>query len=288
MDRQTRTLVVVGLAVLLAGAASYGVYLAIQSRPVVEVAIAERYAVVATQTVPVGVLLTPEMLRVVAWPADAPVAGGFEKVEDAVGRGVTVGMVVNEPVTESKLAPRESGGGLPPTITPGMRAISVKVNDVISVAGFTAPGHHVDVIVTIRTSQDTITRTVLSNVQVLAAGADIDVDKARTGERVPATVVTLLLTPPDAEKLTLAAGQGQIMLALRNPLDTDKTETSGVRVGTLLAGLGPEPTTVRRGGQTRVVTPPPPPPPPQKTVTNIRGTTQTQQIIKKDQESIQK
>src|SRR5689334_7856428 len=104
MDRRTRAIVVVGLAVVLAAAASFGVYRAIQNRPVVRVPIAERFTVVAAQTVPVGAVLTPEMVRVAAWPASAPIAGGFAKPEEVIGRGVTVGLVENEPIIETKLA----------------------------------------------------------------------------------------------------------------------------------------------------------------------------------------
>jgi len=281
MNRNTRTMVVIGVAVLLAGLASYGVYSSIRSLPVREVPVAARNVVVAAKTVPVGVLLTPDMVKVVGWPANAPVAGGFEKTEDVVGRGVTAALVENEPLAEAKLAPL-GFGGLPPMITPGMRAMSVKVNDVTGVTGFARQGHRVDVVVTIRSDKDSISRTVLSNVQVLAAGPNIDAEKAREGNAAPASTVTLLLTPPDAERLALATTLGTITLVLRNPLDTIQTETRGVRIGGLIGAPDPPParTTVR--GQTRVVAPPPPPPPPPpRMIVGIRGTKVTQEIIKK-------
>lgn len=280
MDRRTRTIIVVALAMVFASAATYGVYWAIISRPVKEVPIAETFVVVATQTVPVGMLLSKEMVRVAPWPADAQVAGAYSTVEEVIGRGVIVGLVANEPVIETKLAPREAGGGLPPTITPGMRAISVRVNEVIGVAGFIQRGSRVDVIVTLP-GQQSMTRTVISNAQVLAAGTSIDEDKARQGGAVQSTVVTLLLTPPDAERLSLASAQGQIQLALRNPLDVEKTETAGVRTSGLLGSLGPEPVRTVVRGQTRVVTPAPPPPPKELSVVVSRGNQVTKEIIKK-------
>ena len=280
MNRSTRTSIVVGLAVAAAGLASYGVYRTIQGLPVKEVPIAERFTVVATKDVPVGVLLTRDMVRVSPWPAEAPVAGAFATVEEVVGRGVTSGFVANEPVVETKLAPRDSGGGLPPTITPGMRAVSVKVNDVIGVSGFTVRGTRVDVIVTLR-GQQSMSRTVISNVEVLAAGTNIDMQQSREGRPIPSSVVTLLLTPPDVERLALASEHGQIMLALRNPLDVEKTETNGVRLSGLMGSLGPTPVRTVSGGRPRVVTPPPPPPPPETAVRGIRGTVSSVVVIKK-------
>lgn len=280
MDRRTRTIVVVGVALGLASLASLGVYDAIKTQQVTVVPIARLVTVVATGTVPVGVLLTRDMVRVAGWPADSPVSGGFSSVDDVLGRGLTAGLVANEPVTESKLAPKNSGGGLPPTITPGMRAMSVKVNDVIGVAGFIVPGTRVDVVATIRGGQDTITRTVISNVQVLAAGTRIDTEKSRDGAAIPSSVVTLSLTPSDVERLALASTNGQIVLVLRNPLDTAPTETSGVRVSGLLGTPDPAPVRSLVRGQTRMVAPPAAPAPKPYTVEAIRGATRTQEIIK--------
>src|SRR5690348_15814052 len=219
MNRRNRTLIVVGLAVLLASIASFGVYRAISRIPVREVPIATRHQVVAKLAVPVGTMLTRDQVQLVAWPADAPVPGGFTNIDDVVGRGVISSLVPNEPLSEAKLAPRESGAGLPPSIPPGMRAMSVKVNDVVGVAGYTIPGTHVDVLVTLRADKESVARIVISNVQVLAAGTNIDQEKSKDGKPIPTSVVTLLLTPQDAERLALAENEGSIMLALRNPID---------------------------------------------------------------------
>ena len=281
MNRRTRTLVVVGVAVLLASVASYGVFRAIQQIPVREIPIVERQQVVAKDNIPVGVLLTAEQVKLTPWPADSPLIGGFTTLEEVVGRGVTAGFVVGEPILETKLAARDSGGGLPPLIPQGMRAMSVRVNEIIGVAGYTVAGTRVDVLVTTTSGQDPFARTVLSNIQVLAANTKYQQDTERD-KPIQASVVTLLLTPPDAEKLTLATNQGAITLALRNPLDVVPTETNGIRMSGLLAGPGAPPVRVTTGGRTRVVAPPPPPPPPAPySIEMINGATRSQQILKK-------
>jgi pilus assembly protein CpaB len=276
MNRQTRALVVVLVATVLASVASYGVYRAIQQMPVREVQVATTFAVVAKNPLDVGTVLAREHLQLVPWPEASPVQGGFSAVEDAVGRGLVAPVVINEPITESKLAPRESGGGLPPLIPAGMRAMSVRVNEVISVAHYAAPWTRVDVLVTM----EDMTRIVVSNIQVLTAGTQYDQQKAREGGAVPANVVTLLVTPQDAERIALAQTNGQIMLALRNPLDVEPTNTMGVRTTTLMGSPTAPP--VRRvvQGQPRMVAPPPPPPAPIYTVETIRASTRTQEVIK--------
>jgi pilus assembly protein CpaB len=159
-----------------------------------------------------------------------------------------------------------------------MRAMSVKVNDVIAVAGFAAQGHRVDVLVTMKSGQESMSRVVVSNVQILSAGTQIDQEKARAGQSVPAGVVTVLVTPQDAERIALAQNEGQIMLALRNPLDVEPTKTSGIRVSALLASPNPAPVTRVVRGRPRVEAPPPPPAP--YTVEAIRGAKRTQEVIK--------
>jgi pilus assembly protein CpaB len=278
MNRNTRTIVVLLVAVVMAGLAAFGVYLAVQARPIREVEVARTQAVVATHPIAVGTLVTKDDLKLVAWPAATPVPGSFTELDKVVNRGVVVAVSENEPLTESKLAPVGSGAGLPPTITEGMRAISVKVNEVIGVAGFVVPGTRVDVLVTAKgssTAATTETRTVLSNVQVLTAGTRYDQERAtKEGKAIPTTVVTLLLTPDDAEKLTLASEEGRIMLALRNPLDTAPTKTNGQKLSGLLGEAPPPPVTKNVGGRqvAKAVAPPPPPAPPKKyIVETIRG-----------------
>jgi pilus assembly protein CpaB len=239
--------------------------------------------VVASKSVALGMILTPDMIKTVPWPADHAMPGGFDGPADVIGRGVTSALVENEPIIESKLAPRGAGGGMVTTIPAGMRAMSVRVNDVSGVAGFAVPGTRVDVVVTVRTDRESLSRTVLSNIQVLTAGTKFDVDKSKDNTPIPTAVVTLLVTPSDAEKLALATTQGQIVLALRNPLDAAATETTGAYMANLVGVPNPAPVMGRTsGGQPRAIAPPPPPPPPpEMSVTVQKGTTISTQVIKK-------
>ncbi len=287
MNRNTRTLIVVAVAILMAAIASYGVWLAEKSRPVREVEVARTQAVVATHPLSVGMLVTKDDLKLVPWPAANPVPGSFTEVEKAVNRGVIVSVSENEPLTESKLAPIGSGAGLPPTITEGMRALSVKVNEVIGVAGFVIPGTRVDVVVTVRGRENNAqpqSRVVLSNVQVLTAGTRYDQERAtKDGKPIPTSVVTLLLTPEDAEKMTLASEEGKVMLALRNPLDTAPTKTDGARLSALLGEASPLPIKkIVDGRQMAKAAPKPPPPAAPKiyTVETIRAAKRSEEEVR--------
>jgi pilus assembly protein CpaB len=285
MNRRTRTLVVVTVAVAMAAVASFGVYRAIQNIPERTKYIPAHYLVVAKQDVPVGTILEAQHVRLAGWPQDTTVDGSFPKIEDVLGRGATAQIVANEPITERKLAPKEAGGGLPPTIPAGMRAMSVKVNDVIGVAGFTVPGTRVDVLVTVRdTNQSSMSRAVLNNIQVLAAGTKFDQEQSKNGQPIKTAVVTLLVTPPDAEKLALAQTEGQLLLALRNPLDVAAVQTQGVRMSGLLGAPAPAPVIKASGPVKRavIVAPPPAPAPKPYSVDAIRGGKRSEEIIKGD------
>lgn len=261
MNRQNRTLVVLAIAVLIASVASYIVYRAISNMPVREVEVASVHVAVAAENLPMGTMISKEHVKVVPWPAANPLQGAFTKPEDLIGRGLIQTVSVNEPLTEAKLAPIEAGAGLPPTITPGMRALSVRVNEVIGVAGFTLPSTRVDVLVTLKEGTESITRAVVSNLQVLASGPRYDPEQGRQGNAMPSSVVTLLVTPEDAERITLAQSVGSIMLVLRNPLDIDPTETKGARMASLLGAPAPPPIIKPSPtGQRRAYVPKPPPP----------------------------
>jgi pilus assembly protein CpaB len=273
-------MMVIAIAVVLASIASYGVYLGIQRMPVREVTVQSQPVVVAARALPVGSLLTTRDVKVVNWPSDSIVPGGFTTPEEIADRGLMASLQPNEPVTESKLAPRGVGAGLPPSIPAGMRAVSVRVNDVIGVAGFTVPGTRVDVLVTVSQQQDSMARIVVSNVEVLTAGTRFDQDAARQdGKPIPSTVVTLLTTPQDAERVALASTEGQILLTLRNPLDTLKVETEGVRMRNLMAPPAPPPV-ARTVNRQRVVVAQPPPAPQVYTVETIRAAERTQEVIR--------
>jgi pilus assembly protein CpaB len=287
MNRNTRTLIVVLIAVGVAALASFGVLRAIQNMPVREVEVRSLHHVVATRSLEMGQLITKDDVKLVAWPASDPVVNGFTAIEDVLNRGLIDGVVANEPLTEGKLASLEAGGGLPPTITEGMRALSVKVNEVIGVAGYVVPGTRVDVIVTLSNrggQNDSMTRVVVSDVEVLTAGTRMDQAKSRDGQAIPASVVTLLVTPEDAEKIALAANEGSIMLTLRNPLDRAPTQTMGVKTAALLGEPTPAPVVTTGGTGRRVVRKPAPVAAPEpekpKMVETIRGGKKTEEVIR--------
>jgi len=193
-------------------------------------------------------------------------------------------LLENEPITEEKLVSPEGGAGLQTTIPEGMRAISVRVNEVVGVAGFVIPGTRVDVFVTLKQGADDATRVIVSNVQVLTAGTRYDQDKSKGGEPIPSSVVTLLLTPEDASRVVLASTQGQIMLALRNPLDAAPTNNVGTRAANLFGEPVPMPRQAPRPRpivqQVLDVTPVPPPPPTPYTVEAIRAAKRTAETIR--------
>ena len=267
MSRQSRSLIVIVVAVLVASASSYGIYRAISRIPPRNVEIATMHAVVAAKPLGIGTRVTKDMVKLVDWPAKTPLQGGFEDLDEVVDRGLIAAVVENEPISESKLAPKEAGAGLPPSIPPGMRAMSVKVNDVIGVAGFATPGTRVDLLVIVKQKDDTVSRLVAENVQVLTAGTRFDQENSKDSKPVPSTVVTLLVTPTDAERIALAQNQGQIMLALRNPMDTTPTDTHGARTASLFGAPAPVPEAPKqkKAAVVHVAAPEPSPPPPPPT-----------------------
>jgi pilus assembly protein CpaB len=291
MDRNKRTAIVLVVAVLLAGVASLGMYRVVSRRPAGGTAEAKTVGVVvAAHPLKLGARLTSDHVKLVKWPADAQVPGAFATVEEVVDRGLIADVEVNEPLTAAKLAPVEAGAGLPPSIPPGMRAVSVKVNEVVGVAGFVVPGTRVDVMVTLtnrQQQQESVTRVVVSNVQVLTAGTRYDQENAKEGQPIPSTVVTLLVSPEDGERIALAASEGQIMLTLRNPLDTLPTATTGVRTGGLLGqpAAAPQPIKPRvpkASAPAKPVQPEPAtnPAPKRYTVEAIRGAKRTEETVR--------
>ena len=274
MNRRNRTMLVLLVAVGLAALATFGVFRTIKSIPVRQVEVATKYVVVAAENMPLGTMIAKEQVKAVGWPAASPVEGSFDSVEAVVGRGLIEPLAVNEPLTERKLAPKEAGAGLAPSIPPGMRALSVRVNDVIGVAGFTVPGARVDVVVVLRERDSSMARVVVSNLQVLTAGTKYDIEQAKDGKPMPSTVVTLLVSPDDAERITLAQTEGSITLVLRNPLDVTPTETRGVRMAGLMGAPAPEPVVKPVQRPRKADAPAPvaaPPPPPAKQAYNVES-----------------
>ena len=186
-----------------------------------------RDLVTAAQPLPVGTSVKREELKITKIPAELFPRGGFSKVEEVIDRPVVSNVLLDEPLLEGRLAARGSGMGLAPIITPGMRAVSVRVNDVVGVAGFVLPGMRVDVLVTGRPPNynGTITTTVLQNIVVLSAGQTLQPETR--GQAINTPVVTLLVTPEQAETLTLAGNEGRIQLVLRNGSDQATEKTPG-------------------------------------------------------------
>ena len=256
-----RNRMVIGLAVAVVVGLllSTYVYRAFKNASAVKPIIAQRI-VVAAVPLQLGTRVDANNLRLIPWPSDEPVSGMFTRIEDCANRALITPVAENEPILESKLASVQSGAGLPATIPVGMRALSVAVNEVVGVAGFVIPGTMVDVLVTgnvagaSRGATENITRTILENVKVLAAGQKIEQDREGKPQTVP--VITLLVTPEDAARLTMASTEGKIQLALRNTVDTKLMAPPAVLQESLFSGGAPPP---KRSPGVKYVPPPPSP-----------------------------
>ena len=239
---RTRMIVFALFALALSGLVTYYAYRMLSNRlsPPTEETVA---IVVASEKLTLGNRLTDAQLRVVNWPKANLPDGHFSDPKDIVGRGVIVPMSANEPVLDSKLASKEAGAGLGSAIPEGMRAVAVRVNDVIGVAGFVVPGTHVDIMIIGSPGANGVitSKIFLENVQVLAAGQNVERDV--NGKPQTSQVVTMLVTPEDAQKLALA-GDARIQLALRNPIDMAVENPKGVQTamlyGTSSAGTPPD------------------------------------------------
>jgi pilus assembly protein CpaB len=236
--------------------------------------------VVATGDLPVGATVKPADLKIVKWPAESYPKGGFGKIEEVVDRAVVSNVLAEEPLVTGRLSEKNAGIGLSSVIPPGMRAVSMRVNDVIGVSGFVFAGTRVDVLVTGQPpnsgSEGHMTSTVLQNILVISAGTKMQPNERGQPENVP--VVTVLVTPEQAEILTLASSEGRIQLVLRNSTD-DKTEkTGGVHVARLYNGGSvpvtrpePKPRPVRVTPVVAAAVNIPPPPPVRREIEMIRG-----------------
>jgi len=233
---RTRLLMIGFVALALGAIVSYSVYRTLQTKsgadaaPGVEV-------VVAANDIPVGAKVGESDVKTVRYSAADLPANAFHLKTSVVGRGAILPIAKGEFFLPNKLAGENAGAGMPSLIPPGMRAISVRVNEVIGVAGFVVPGTRVDVLLTGNPSgaPEQQTTTVLENVAVIATGQKLERNTA--GEPLVTPVITLLVSPDDAQKLTLATTQGKIQLALRNPLDTKQQELASVNTGALYKGV---------------------------------------------------
>jgi pilus assembly protein CpaB len=222
------------LALAIAGVVSYAFYVRVRSQ---QAAIGTTQKVVAAiKPLSAGSPIGADSVALIDWPASMSLSGKFTKTEDVIGRSVIYPIDQNQPILEHDVALAGSGIGLTVKIPEGMRAVSVRSNDVVGVAGFLYPGSHVDVLVTskLENSPSTLTQTILPNVEVLVAGQKIEPDP--TGKPETVNVVTLLLKPEDGEKLVLASTQGAIQFVLRNGADQKSPETHPVDMTDLMTG----------------------------------------------------
>jgi pilus assembly protein CpaB len=226
-------------AFVVASVASLLLYRVLINRaPTAKAEVATVRVVLAARNIQVGSVLKEEDVRLSDWPGALP-PGAIAKTQDVVGRGVLTPIFAKEPIIESRLAPKGAGGGLAAMIPPGMRAVPVRVNEVVGVAGFVVAGMRVDVLISGTKpegdrSLGTLTRTLLQNLEVLSAGTDFKKDPE--GKPMQVQVINLLVTPEQAETLSLASSQTQIQLVLRNPLDHDVAKTPGTALGLLFSG----------------------------------------------------
>lgn len=234
-----RLLTILVLAFVVAAGCSLLVYKLVGTRVAGAKKVTTVRVVAAAADIKLGTILTAANITTIEVAGPLP-KGALLKPENAIGRGVISDLYQGEPILEERLASAGSGGGLAATIKQGMRACAVKVDEVVGVAGFVTPGMRVDVLISgdppgAANSRDgTEVKTLLQNIQVLSAGTDIQKDAE--GKPQQTHVVNLLVTPEQAEVLSLASNHTQIQLVLRNPLDTKVTDVPGSAMANLFAG----------------------------------------------------
>jgi pilus assembly protein CpaB len=273
-----RLFAVFAIAIAAGGTFAFATYRYIQDRPATGATVQTKPVVIAAANLDLGSELRREDVKVLNWPADSVPAGTFSNPQDVIGRGLIQPVVQNAPILEGSMPPREAGAGLPPVIPEGMRAVSVRVNDVIGVAGYVLPGTRVDVVATVSPNDqhpDTTSKIILTNVQVLTAGTKIERD-VENNKPVTVNVVTLLVDPQQSERLTLASTEGKIQLALRNPLDKTAPQTPGIKPAALLGFAPPaRPAVVTRRVEVVAAKPADPAP----TVEIIRGDKRAHEVV---------
>lgn len=254
-----RMLIGLGLALVVAFLASRYVYVQLreaQTAARVGKPMKLTQVVVAAGPLKMGQRLGADDLKLVDWPEGKTPQGTFSRREDCVGRALIVPVAENEAILEQRLASREAGSGLGVVIPLGMRAVSVGVDDVVAVAGFVTPGTLVDVLVTGTGPGGPVTRTFLEHIRVLAVGQQLQTDSS--GKPQTAPVVTLLVTPDEAQRLTLAAAEGRIHLALRNTVDLANANPPPAQGAALFQGAAPLPVAHKVAPKARRAPPPPP------------------------------
>ena len=240
---RSRLLMIGALALAIGFLTSLWVYRSMQGKSAP--AEAGVQVMVAANDLQVGERVEEHDIKIVNIPASILPPGAPRRKADVIGHGVINLISKGEFIMPKDLAQENAGAGLPSLIPPGMRAVSVRVNDIVSVAGFVTPGTRVDVLLTgaPNGSGEQQTTTVLQNVAVLASGHTLE--RSSNGEAQNTAVITLLVTPDDAQRLTLASSEGHIQLALRNPLDTKQDDVGSANSRGLFKTAAPAPTPVR-------------------------------------------
>jgi pilus assembly protein CpaB len=244
-----RLLTILLIAFFIAGFCAWLVYRLVGGRITASKPMATTQVVAAAKDIPLGAVLTKADLTTITIAGGAP-KGTIQKMDEALGRGAISEIFQGEPILESRLAGIGSGGGLAPTIPQGMRACAVRVDEVVGVAGFVIPGSRVDVLVSgnppgpSASTEGVETQTLLQNIQVLSAGTDIAKDAEGKPQQVQ--VVNLLVTPEQAETLSLASNSLKIQLVLRNPLDTQMAKVPPTAMNNIFTSTAPAPAPPRR------------------------------------------
>lgn len=234
-----RFLSVILFAFLVSAAASLGLYKVITARLEANKPVQTTPVVGAARDLTTGALIKAEDLKMIEWAGNAP-EHSVLKLEDAVGRGVIGNIYAGEPLLDSRLAAKGAGAGLAAMIPKGMRAVAVRVNEIVGVAGFVVPGMRVDLIINgvppqgAPAGSGNLAKTLLQNIEILSAGQSIQKDAE--GKPLPVNVVNVLVTPEQAEVLSLVTNDTRIQMSLRNPLDTDVAQTPGTSLGSIYAG----------------------------------------------------
>ncbi|MBZ5603574.1 MAG: Flp pilus assembly protein CpaB [Acidobacteriia bacterium] len=270
-----RLLSVLAFAVVISFAATFLLYRMLESKVSSGAASKTSAMVVASHNLAVGTLVTPSDVQVTEWPGPVP-PQAFTNPDDVVGRGVVANIYAGETILADRLAAKGAGAGMAATIPLGMRAVAVRVNEVVGLAGFVVPGMRVDLLISGTppggsNREGPLQRTLLQNIEVLSAGQKID--KSADGKPEQVNVVNLLATPEQAEILSLASNETRIQLVLRNPLDTEHTKPPGTALSKLFGvqeppAPSPQPKHVAARPAAPAPTPAPvaaapaPPPPP--------------------------
>ena len=229
-----RVFTILLIALVISAGASYAVYRLVRTQIGAASGPAAAEILVASRGLEIGTLIKDTDVKAGQWVGPLP-TGAILKKEDAVGRGVVAAIYEGEPLLDNRLAAVGAGAGLAATIPPGMRAVAVRVNDIVGVAGFVVSGMRVDVLIAGNPPGSAASgpkvKTLLQNIEVLSAGQNFQKDAE--GKPVQVPVVNLLVTPDQAEILSLASNETRIQLILRNPLDTQATNTPGTAMATL-------------------------------------------------------